>query len=59
MDPTKEQSVCIEDCASLGKSATKTLAMIRQAFGDESISLTRLFELHARFKADRKKTIKL
>jgi hypothetical protein len=40
MDPTKEQSVGIQFCANLGKSATKTLAMIRQMFGEESISPT-------------------
>jgi hypothetical protein len=41
------------ECASnfvqvSGKSATETLAMIRQAFGEESISHTWVFELHAR-----------
>jgi hypothetical protein len=31
----------------------ETLAMIRQAFGEESISRTRVFEWHARFRAGR------
>jgi len=30
-------------CASLGKSATETLTMIQQAFGDQSLSLYRCF----------------
>jgi hypothetical protein len=54
MNPTKERRMCIKFCANLGKSATETLAMIRQAFGEESKSRTRVFEWYARFKADRK-----
>jgi hypothetical protein len=33
----------------------ETLATIRWAFGKESVSRTREFEWHARFRADRKK----
>jgi hypothetical protein len=40
-------------CANLGRSATGTVAMIRQAFGQESVSRTRVFERHVRFRADR------
>ena len=50
MDQRKEQRVCIKFCASLGKSATETLTMIQQAFGDQSLSRAQVFQWHARFK---------
>jgi hypothetical protein len=37
-------------CDNLGESATETLAMIRQVFGEDSMSHTQVFEWHARFK---------
>ena len=49
----KEQRVCIRFCANLGKSATETLEMIQQGFGDQSLSRTQVFQWHARFKAGR------
>ena len=53
MDQRKEQRVCIKFCASLGKSATETLEMIQQGFGDQSLSRTQVFQWHARFKTGR------
>jgi len=53
MDQRKEQRVCIKFCANLGKSATETLEMIQQGFGDQRLSRTQVFQWHARFKTGR------
>jgi len=53
MDQRKEQRVCIKFCANLGKSATETLKMIQQDFGDQSLSRTQVFQWHTRFKTGR------
>jgi hypothetical protein len=46
----KEQQVCIKFCANLRKSAMETLAIIQQAFGDQILSHTQVFQWHAWFK---------
>jgi hypothetical protein len=38
MDGKIEQHVCIKFCMKLGKSAIKTLQMLREAFGEYSLS---------------------
>jgi len=48
-----EQRVCIKFCADLGKSATETLTMIQQAFGDQGLNCAWVFQWHARFKTGR------
>ena len=53
MDQRKEQRVCIKFYANLGKSATETLEMIQQGFGDQSLSRAQVFQWHARFKTGR------
>jgi hypothetical protein len=42
--PKIKQSVCIKFCVKLGKSTTETLEMLREAFGEHSISGTAVFE---------------
>jgi hypothetical protein len=51
MDSKIEQRVCIKFCVKLGKSATETLEMFREAFGEHSLSRAADFEWHSRFKA--------
>jgi hypothetical protein len=38
VDGKIEQRVCIKFCVKLGKSATETLEMLREAFGEHSLS---------------------
>jgi hypothetical protein len=48
-----EQCVSIKFCVKLRKSDTETLAMLREAFGEHSLSRTAVFEWHSLFKANR------
>jgi hypothetical protein len=56
MDGKIEQRVCIKFCMKLGKSATETYEMLREAFGEHSLGWTAVFEWHSRFKACRVST---
>jgi hypothetical protein len=40
IDGKIEQHVCIKFCMKLGKSSIKTLDMLREAFGEHSLSQT-------------------
>ena len=46
---TIEQRINIKFCVKLGKTVTKTLKMLRDAYGDSSMSRTRVFEWHKQF----------
>jgi hypothetical protein len=48
-----EQHVCTKFCVKLGKSATDTLEMLHEAFGEHSLSWTAVFEWHSRFTTGR------
>jgi hypothetical protein len=49
----KEQCVCIKFCQKLGKMATETYKMQRQAFGETALSRYKTFEWYSRFKNGR------
>jgi hypothetical protein len=51
MDSKMEQRVYIKFCVKLGKSATETLEMLCEAFGEHSLRRAAVFEWHSRFKA--------
>jgi hypothetical protein len=51
MDGKIEQHVCIKFCVRLGKSATKTLEMLCETFGEHSLSRQAVFEWHSCLKA--------
>jgi hypothetical protein len=53
MDGKIEQYVCIKFCLKLSKTATKTLEILCEAFGEHSLSRTAVFEWLSRFKASR------
>jgi hypothetical protein len=44
MDGKIEQCACIKFCVKLGKSATNTLEILHEAFGEHSLSRTAVFE---------------
>ena len=46
---TIEQRNTIKFCVKLGKTATETSKMLRDVYGDSSMSRTRVFEWHKRF----------
>jgi hypothetical protein len=51
MDGKIEQRVCNKFSVKLCKPATKTLEMLREAFGEHYLSETVVFEWHSCFKA--------
>ena len=56
MKELEEQRVCIKFCFKLGKSATETVQLIQQAFGDSAMSKTQCYEWFSRFKTGRTST---
>jgi hypothetical protein len=51
IDDKFEQYVCIKFCAKLDKASTETIEMLREDFGEHSLSRTAVFEWHSRFQA--------
>jgi hypothetical protein len=51
MDGKIKQCVCIKFCVKLCKSASETLEMLHETFGENSISQTVVFEWYSHLKA--------
>jgi len=49
MSNKPEQRVCIKFCVKLGKLATETFEIIKKAYEDEAMSISKIFEWHKRF----------
>ena len=48
-----EQSICIKFCFKIGKPATETYHLLQQAFGEDAMGRTQMFDLFRRFKEGR------
>ncbi|PNF38695.1 hypothetical protein B7P43_G17643 [Cryptotermes secundus] len=51
MADQKEQRVCVKFCFLLGKNATETVGMLRQAFNDDALGKSQVYEWFSRFKS--------
>ena len=45
-----EQRINLKFLVKLGKTATESLEMLKQVYGDEALSRARVFDWHKRFK---------
>jgi hypothetical protein len=50
MADNKEQKVCVKFRFLLGTSAAETVLMLQEAFKEEALSKTQLYEWYSRFK---------
>ena len=50
MADNKEQRVCVKVCFLLGKSAAETVLMLQDAFKEEALSKSQVYERHSCFK---------
>ena len=48
-----EQRICVKFCVKIGKSVTKTIEMLKIAFGEEAMCRTQTYEWWKRFKEGR------
>ena len=53
MNNLKEQRFAVKFCVKLGKSTTKTFAMLNTAYGDVAMKRATCFRWHKRFKNGR------
>jgi len=53
MCESTEQRICIKFCFKIGKSETETYQLLQQAYGEDAMGRTQVFDLFRRFKEGR------
>ena len=56
MCESTEQSICIKICFKIGKTAKETYQLLQQAYGEDAMGRTQVFDWFRRFKEGRSKT---
>ena len=51
-----EQRICIKLCFKIGKTATETYQLLQQAYGEDAMGRTQVFDWFRRFKEGRSNT---
>ena len=53
MRESNEQHICITFCFKIGKTATETYQLLQQAYGEDAMGRTQVFDWFRRFKEGR------
>jgi len=53
MCESTEQRICIKFCFKIGKIATETYQLLRQAYGEDAMGRTQVFDWFHQFKEGR------
>jgi len=53
MCESTEQRICIKFCFKIGKTTTETCQLLQQAYGEDAVGLTQVFDWFRRFKEGR------
>ena len=53
MCESTEQRICIKFCFKIGKNATETYQLLQQAYGQDAMGRTQVFDWFRRFKEGR------
>ena len=53
MCESTEQRICIKFCFNIGKTATETYQLLQQAYGEDAMGRTQVFDWFRRFKEGR------
>jgi len=56
MCESTEQRICIKFCFKIGKTTTETYQLLQQAYGEDAMGRTQVFDWFCRFKEDISKT---